>query len=115
MRLTHAIHQLQLLELQPQHICDEKVPSCERCAAEGLMCQYDAGAVNTHGVDAEQDLRYRLEAKEREYQESMFLLRIFRHGSEEDAQALLARLRIGHDVGEIIGSLRGTAGQSASK
>ncbi|TKA72484.1 hypothetical protein B0A55_06694 [Friedmanniomyces simplex] len=106
-RLTHDIHSLRALELAPMPLCNEAVAGCEGCSKAGLACKYDAGALNTSGRNEQEDLRYRLECRTREYQESVFLLRVFRHGSEQDAAALLARLRVGQDVETILESLRG--------
>ncbi|KAK3069812.1 hypothetical protein LTR53_011572 [Teratosphaeriaceae sp. CCFEE 6253] len=103
-----------MLELAPMQLCDEATPNCERCADDGAPCQYDAGPVSTYGINEEEDLRFKLQAKSNECQEALFLLRIFRHGSEEHAAALLARLRIGHDVSAIIDSLKETLGLQSS-
>lgn len=113
-RLTHDIHSLRVMELAPMQMCNESAPSCERCSDAGVACKYDTGSVNTYGINEQEDLRYRLECRSREYQEAVFLLRVFRHGSDQDAAALLARLRVGHDVGTILESLRGAPEQTVA-
>ncbi|KAK1059946.1 hypothetical protein LTR74_012263 [Friedmanniomyces endolithicus] len=109
-RLTNYIHSLRAMELVPMPICNQQEGTCERCLDAGLKCEYGAGTVNTSGRNEQEDLRYQLECSTREYQESVFLLRVFRHGSEHDAATLLARMRDGQDVETILTSLRGDPG-----
>jgi len=109
-RLTNYIHSLRAMELVPMPICDQQEGTCERCLDAGLKCEYGAGTVNTSGRNEQEDERYQLECSTREYQESVFLLRVFRHGSEHDAATLLARMRDGQDVETILKSLRGDPG-----
>jgi hypothetical protein len=107
-RLTHAIQSFGTLELATVPLCDCNRPTCTRCQLDNAACAYENAAVGTYGADDIADLKYQLECQTREYRELIFLLRLFRFGSDQDATALLARIRIGDNVETIVESLRGS-------
>jgi hypothetical protein len=107
-RLTHAIQSFGTLELAAMQQCDCVRPTCAQCRTDNAECVYDNAQASTYGADEKEDLRYQLDCRTREYRELVFLLRLFRFGSDQDATALLARIRIGDDVESIVQSLRGS-------
>ena len=90
--------------------CDGKRPICGRCEKHGAECQYD---VAQEGVTRMQNLQQQLESKSGEHSKLMNLFNAFQHGSDYEATTLLARLRLGANVDDLL-SLVGSTQSSAS-
>jgi hypothetical protein len=77
--------------------CFGERPACTRCVRKDEICIYDAA----EGVSRQQDLRIRLQSVEAELGQTRGFIHNLQHSSDEDAAALLTRLRLGEDVAKL--------------
>ncbi|CAK4030848.1 aflatoxin regulatory [Lecanosticta acicola] len=75
--------------------CSGKHPRCSRCLAKGLPCQYD---VSEEGVTRRQHMLQAWEGQKRDLDCVQSVMHVLRHGTDSEAAATLARLRVGHSV-----------------
>ncbi|KAJ4985633.1 bZIP transcription factor [Stagonosporopsis vannaccii] len=82
--------------------CDGSRPSCTRCNGLQLSCQYDV----TQGVSRAERFRLRKQRQTSITHNLTLLVDALRSGSDLEATTVLARLRLGESVDEIVRSLQ---------
>ncbi|KAK4903728.1 hypothetical protein LTR49_026694 [Elasticomyces elasticus] len=78
--------------------CDGKHPTCTRCMPKHDNCVYD---VEGEGVTRMQAMQQKLSAKELELDRLKLVVKSLRDGTDNDAAAILARLRLGDNLDNI--------------
>ncbi|KAK3709951.1 hypothetical protein LTR37_010570 [Vermiconidia calcicola] len=94
---------------QKKSKCDGKRPICGRCGKHGVECLYD---VAEEGLTRMQNIQRQLESKTQEHGKLVNLFERLRHSTDNEAANILARLRLGACVDELIvhpGSTHGFA------
>jgi len=114
-RLSHALNSLGTAELAPLDFCDGGRPACARCHTADRRCAYDETPLTPLAIDDDdnddpRDLRYQLECRTRDFARLLLLLRTLHQGSDAEASLVLARLRMGEDVGSVIARVTGRDG-----
>lgn len=81
--------------------CSGERPTCEACTARDLSCSWDS----TDGLTRTADLKRRIQEAEERVATVNAFINILRHGTDRDATMLLARLRLGASVDDLVASL----------
>lgn len=77
--------------------CFGERPACATCVRKGDICEYDV----EEGVTRQQDLRTRLDSIHKELAQIKGLIHSLQYDSDANAAELLARLRMGEDIGRL--------------
>jgi hypothetical protein len=89
--------------------CDGKRPICGRCEKHGAECTYD---VAQEGMTRMQHLQQQLDIRNAEFTQLQNLFNAMRYASDQQATGLLARMRLGASVEELLG-IAGDPGSSS--
>jgi hypothetical protein len=76
--------------------CNGRHPTCYRCHARDLECVYDV----SEGMTKRQHLNNELSEQKEELTRAKAVLRVLQFGTDQEATASLARLRIGSTVSQ---------------
>lgn len=79
--------------------CDGVREVCGRCAKDGAVCVYD---VPREGITRLQNLQEQLDAHKREHAKLSAIFRALQQASDFEATSLLARIRLGSMVDELL-------------
>ncbi|KAK5168637.1 uncharacterized protein LTR77_005946 [Saxophila tyrrhenica] len=79
--------------------CDGARPVCERCRKHGAECIYD---VAQEGLTRMQNLQQQLEARTADHGRLQNLFSLLQNGTDQEATSLLARMRMGAGVDELL-------------
>lgn len=74
---------------------------CSRCEKDDADCVFDVG----DGMTRMQGLQQQLEQRTEDHDRLMVLMNALQHSSDDIATLLLARLRIGESIDELISSI----------
>lgn len=77
-------------------------PACERCISGHNVCNYDM----EEGMTRQEYLRSQLSDQANEMAQLETILYAMRHGTDEEATEVLARLRLGESVAQLCSMLR---------
>ncbi|SMR51243.1 unnamed protein product [Zymoseptoria tritici ST99CH_1A5] len=91
-QVTNACTACRLSKLK----CNGRHPTCYRCHARDLECVYDV----SEGMTKRQHLNNELSEQKSELTQASAVLRVLQFGTDQEATASLARLRIGSTVGQ---------------
>jgi len=83
--------------------CNGKHPVCSRCREGGLKCQYD---VSSERITKMANLKAKVTQLGRSVGDLELVLESLRLSSDDEAAALLARLRLGESPVELVRSLK---------
>lgn len=97
------------LSLQSQ--CDGKRPICARCEKHGAECIYD---VAQEGVTRMQHLQNQLTSKSDDYDKLKQLFEAMQGGDNQRATMLLAKLRMGDSIDDLLSYVGESQGSSSS-
>jgi hypothetical protein len=91
--------------------CSGTWPVCQYCFKSDSQCSWDT----TDGLTWTADLKAKVEEAEVRVNDLHVLVEAMRFGTDESSTMLLAQLRIGVDVGELVQSIRSGSSMAASK
>ncbi|KIW07185.1 hypothetical protein, variant [Verruconis gallopava] len=90
--------------------CDGKRPVCSTCVTRGKDCEYNID----EGMSRVAHLKEKNKTLEETSKELQAVIEILRKGSDSDAAAVLARLRVGHSIASILKEAETNASSSRS-
>ena len=79
---------------------------CARCQKDNIVCVFDV----SDGMTKMQGLQQQLDQRNVDHDRLMILMNAFQHGSDDLATFLLARLRIGESVEQLVCSIEAQEG-----
>lgn len=78
--------------------CTGERPACKTCADKGYTCSYDVA----DGKARSEDLKLKLQEATERIEDLTRLLSMMRHGNDQESTSLLARLRMGASMEELL-------------
>ncbi|KAF2104309.1 hypothetical protein NA57DRAFT_70521 [Rhizodiscina lignyota] len=81
--------------------CDGFRPSCQSCTSRNVECSYSVPA----GISRNQNLKTQVQELSKHVDVLELFVDILAQGTDFEASAALSRLRVGHSVPEVIGSM----------
>lgn len=78
--------------------CTGERPSCQTCASKGYTCTYDVA----DGKTRSEDLKFKIQEAEEREDKLLRLVGAMQHGTKEVSSSLLARLRMGASLEQLL-------------
>lgn len=78
--------------------CTGERPACKTCVDKGYTCSYDVA----DGKTRSEDLKFKIQEAEEREAKLMQLLSAMKHGTKEQSSSLLARLRMGASLEDLL-------------